>query len=160
MKVFSIFPLIDMFGPNRDERADRCISLVTDIVCQALRRNGDDFHCAVDWKDPGSLDSRAFSTDIAEPQIVWLRSEEALRRRVTRSVDPNVGEQGTIRFIATCRAVTFGYDGQAFLCLRHEDEPPHSPDVPLIKVEERPDILLEFDYFDGWVRKRFPRDAG
>jgi hypothetical protein len=70
-------------------------------------------------------------------------------RCIRRSVDPSSSFSATIRSIATCRAATFGYDGQAFLCLRHEDEPPVSPDPSLVVVEERPDFLVECDYFDG-----------
>ena len=52
----------------------------------------------------------------------------------------------------TCHApATFGSDGQAFVCLRDEDTPPVSPDPALVIVEERPEILAGFDYFDGWL---------
>ncbi|RZJ37556.1 MAG: hypothetical protein EON86_17030 [Brevundimonas sp.] len=55
----------------------------------------------------------------------------------------------TIRSMISCRSVMYGYDAQAFLCLRTEDEAPASPDPSLILVEERPDLLLQTDYLDG-----------
>lgn len=54
-----------------------------------------------------------------------------------------------IRSMISCRAVMYGWDAQAFLCLRTEDEAPVSPDPATIVVEERPDLLLDTDYLDG-----------
>jgi hypothetical protein len=53
--------------------------------------------------------------------------------------------------MATCRAATFGYDGQAFICLRHEDDPPISPAPDLVEVAEEPSLLTETDYLDGVI---------
>jgi hypothetical protein len=48
--------------------------------------------------------------------------------------------------------MTFGWDGQAFLCLRLEDEMPVSSDPLLATVVDQPEMLTGTDYFDGWVR--------
>ena len=45
------------------------------------------------------------------------------------------------------RGAFFGYDAQAFLCLRHEDAPPSAS--PLVQVEDRIVMLAETDFFDG-----------
>ena len=55
---------------------------------------------------------------------------------------------------------TFGYDGQALLCLRHEDPPPVSSDTSLAIVEERSDLLVDSDWFDGWIRSDGAGDGG
>jgi hypothetical protein len=54
-----------------------------------------------------------------------------------------------IRSLVTCRAVFFGYDGQAFVCLPAEAEPIISPDESLIRVEECSHLLTEGDWMDG-----------
>ncbi|MGY4398731.1 hypothetical protein ACVWZA_003941 [Sphingomonas sp. UYAg733] len=151
MKAYGIFPTFDLSDPN-DDRVKTCISLVSNIVLDRLRADGDDFHYVVDWRDPGSSPWQGWTEGLAKPHIVPLTEEDTLEQLVRLSVDPfSGGSAAVIRSIATCRAVTFGYDGQAFLCLRHEDEPPISLDVGLVTVEERPDFLTETDYFDGWV---------
>ena len=152
MKAYGIFPTFD-FGSPTDDGVQNCISLVSDIVCDRLRADGDEFHYAVDWRDPGARPWQGWTEDLAEPHIVPLRDSDELGRLVRMSVDPfSTGSAAVIRSIATCRAATFGFDGQAFLCLRHEDEPPASPDPALVTIEELPNFLLETDYFDGWVR--------
>jgi len=160
MKVYGIFPAYDRCDVDADEKEEQCVRIVAGMVFDCLRSDGDDFHFVVDWRDPGApADTGVFHEDIAEPQILELRQSDALREWLLKAVHPNVPAGGTVRSIATCRSATFGYDGQAFVCLRHEDEPPVSPDPSLVAVEERPDILLEYDLFDGWLRRHSTSDA-
>ena len=150
MKAYAIFPTVEL--EREDTRSVTCIDLVTGLVVQALRAGGDTFQYAVEWRDPGSTpDCGIFHAERAEAHIHNLRNEQALTARVRAAVDPFNSAALTIRSIATCRAVTFGYDGQAFLSLRHEDEAPISPDTTLAVVRERPEYLTETDYFDGFV---------
>lgn len=96
-----------------------------------------------------------YTDGLAEPHVVSLGDPEALRRMVRLSVDPFSGiGAAVIRSIATCRAATFGYDGQAFLCLRHEDEPPASADPSLVTIEDRSNLLTGADYFDGYLPEK------
>ncbi|PSJ37883.1 hypothetical protein [Allosphingosinicella deserti] len=150
MKAYGISPVIDLADPE-DSRVQACISLVTDIVCQALRARGDCFHYAVDWRDPGGPEWSTCTEDLAKPQVHTLSDPREIARLVRMSVDPFSGKAAIIRSIATCRAVTFGYDGQAFLCLRHEDDPPTSSDPSLVTTEDRSDLLADTDYFDGFL---------
>lgn len=151
MRSYIIGPPFEMSGHN-DERTTAAINLISDVVFDSLRCGGDSFQHAVVWADPGDEPGGTFHEDIAEPHVLELKSDEALRGWLRKSVDPNDVGGGDVRSIATCRCVTFGYDGQAFLCLRHEDEPPISPDLELAVVEERPELLVNTDYFDGWAR--------
>lgn len=151
MKAYIIDPPFKMFG-SHDERTSASINLIADLVFDSLRRGGDTFQHAVVWADPGEEPGGVFHEDIAEPHVFELKSDEALRDWLRQSVDPNKVGGGDVRSISTCRCVTFGYDGQAFLCLRHDDEPPVSPDTELAVVEERADLLMNADYFDGWAR--------
>jgi len=61
-----------------------------------------------------------------------------------------------VRSMLSCRSVTYGFDGQAFLCLRTDDDPPVSPNPNIVLVEERTDLLTQTDYMDGaeCVRER------
>lgn len=127
--------------------------MIAGVVVESLRRAGDMFHYDVAWSNPGKEPGSGFDEDLAEPHILQLDTEAKLIERVRRSVDPNGGIGGTIRSIATCRAVTFGFDGQAFMCLRHEDPMPVAPDPAWVIVEERRELLGESDYFDGWLRE-------
>jgi hypothetical protein len=150
MKVYGIFPVKDLADPT-DDRVQACISLVAEIVFDRLRADGDTFHYALDWRGPAGEAWEMFTDGSAKPHVVHLSDAEDLMRLIRLSVDPFSGKGANIRSIANCRAFTFGLDGQAFLCVRHEDEPPVSSDPSVVVVEERPDLLVDYDYFDGWV---------
>ena len=154
MRAYLIGPKFAIYSAGADDpRSQSSIELVTDMVFQSLRAGGDDFQFAFDWLDPGTSPGSGFHEDIAEPHLSWLKTDDELRNRIRASVDPWSGFGGNlIRSAATCRGVTFGYDGQALLCLRHEDSVPCSPNSSLVDVTERPDFLYEYDYFDGWIR--------
>jgi len=154
MRAYIIDPPFKMYG-RHDDRTSAAIKHIAEIVFTCLRRGGDTFQYAVVWADPGQEPSGIFHDDIAQPHVFRLETDDALRSWLIRSVDPNIDDGGDVRSIATCRSVTFGYDGQAFLCLRHADAPPLSSDPLLAVVEERPDLIGQSDYFDGWIR-----DAG
>jgi hypothetical protein len=151
MKCYAVFPVFHL--TQHDERSRACIEVVSRTVVDALRQGGDNFHYVVDWLDPGAApNGGSFHEDLAQAHIQQLEDADTLMDRIRRSVDPFNGIGSTVRSIATCRAATFGYDGQAFLCLRHEDDPPITLDPSLAVVEERSDYLTRTDYFDGWVR--------
>jgi hypothetical protein len=150
MKACAIIPTFDMDAT--DPRTHAYIQLASAMVVDALRQGGDHFHFVVDWRDPGAAAGSVFSEDAAEPHVTQLADIDALASYVKQAVDPNGCVGSTIRSITTCRAVTFGFDGQAFLCLRHEDHAPVSPDPSLVQVNEDYDYLTQTDYFDGWVR--------
>ncbi|MBB5697194.1 hypothetical protein [Sphingomonas yantingensis] len=151
MKAYKIAPPFKTFG-IADERTSDAINLVAEIVFECLRRGGDSFQYSVVWANPGEEPGGICNADIAVPHVFRLETEDALRKWLRKSVDPNTSGGGDVRSIATCRTVTFGYDGQALLCLRHDDAPPVSSDLKLATVEERPDLLGETDYFDGWIK--------
>ena len=104
------------------------------------------------WANAGEEPGGTWNENVAMPHVIKLDSADALRDWLRRSIDPNGTGGGDVRSIATCRMATFGYDGQALLILRHEDVPPISPDLSLAVVEERPDLIGDSDWFDGWIR--------
>jgi hypothetical protein len=133
MKAYLIGPPFEMYG-NEDARTALAIELISDIVFNALRADENTLQFAITSAGPIHLESKG---DLLE----WLRN----------SVDPNGGGGGDVRTLDNCRCVTFGYDGQAFLCLRHDDDEPVSTDHSLAVVEEISHYLASTDYFDGWI---------
>lgn len=153
MKAFLIEAPFDTFS-GKTARTTLAHELIVDITLCCLRRGGDSFHYSVTWANPGEEPGGPWNEDLAVPHVVQLHTAGRLREWLLQSIDPNAAGGGDVRSIATCRAITFGYDGQAFLLLRHDDPPPVSPDVHLAVVTERPDLLRNADYFDGWIRNR------
>ncbi len=81
--------------------------------------------------------------------VVRITNADMLREILLACGDPDSGKWMLIRSLVTCRAVFYGYDGQAFVCLPHEAAPILAPDDPLIAVEECSHMLAETDWMDG-----------
>lgn len=154
MKAYSINPTF-YSTDEADPRLPQYVTIATAMIVDRLREGGDIFHYVVDWRDPGSPPWHGWTDGIAKPHVIALSHADELSELVRLSLDPTQpGSASVIRSVATCRAVTFGYDGHASLCLRHEDGAPVALDSNLVLVAERPDLLTETDYFDGWVPER------
>ncbi|OAN97526.1 hypothetical protein A8B75_03975 [Sphingomonadales bacterium EhC05] len=152
MQAYLIEPSFEMYRTD-DNRTEKTIELISKLVFDCLRSGGDNFQFSVDWVDPGEQLRSIFREDVAQPHVTKLEDSSVLMDRLRQSIDPNDEMWCHVRSIATCRTVTFGYDGQAFLCLRHEDNAPISPDQDLVVISEISNYLSETDYFDGWIRE-------
>ncbi|WP_447759779.1 hypothetical protein [Sphingopyxis panaciterrae] len=158
MRAYEITPAFHL-RDDADARTQASISLIASIIVSHLRMDGDKFHYSIDWRDPGSDPDIAFwSKGVGEPHIVALSTEERLYRRVRVSVDPFNLFGSDIRSIATCRTVAFGYEGEAFLCLRNDDLCPISSDCSLAKVQVRTEFLLNGSHMDGWLGSATPKN--
>jgi hypothetical protein len=152
MKAYAISPAFDLYEEGVPiERTRAAISLIAEMTLKALRRGGDVFQFAVDWRDPGAP-TEAPVFEVAEPHLIRLEAEGDLLRHLVQAVDPNARGGSSVRSAGTCRAATFGWDGQAFICLRYADPAPVSADETLAVVEEVSRLLTDTDYFDGWAR--------
>lgn len=152
MRAFIISPTKE---PLEDTGTNAALDMIVEIVLKCLRKGGDHFQYSVYWADPGSELEGAgtFQEDIAVPHLVELKNKKKLRIYLRNSIDPFLGEGGgSVRSAATCRTVTFGFDGQALLLLRSEDDPPTTSEYDLVSIEECSDLISESDYFDGHVR--------
>jgi len=133
VKAYIIEPPFEMYGLEGDRTA-AAIETIADIVFNCLRADDDTYQFALTSSGP-----------------LHLETDEALRDWLLKSVDPNAPAGGDVRSASNCRCVSFGYDGQALLCLRHDDAAPISPDISLAVIEERSHYLAETDYLDGWI---------
>jgi hypothetical protein len=164
MKLYYIGPKIDVqtMAPEViEERMRRAVEPIADLVFAQFRP--DTFHALVGLSclNRPEQDEEAEAPPPYPPLISgqeafgrWratrFGSEAAVRAALVNMGDSDVTpELFSIRSIISCRSVSYGYDGQAFLCLRTEDEPPVSPDTDLVLVEERQDLLTDTDYADG-----------
>ena len=141
MKAYALFPKTDVFDGSGVLSSDarRALDLIAELVVGSLTNGSDFTHVAATWEGESA----------APPSLIALADQGSLTEHVRRCLDPNDPFGGDIRSASNCRMVTFGYDSQAFICLRHEDALPVSPDTKLVVVEEHPEWLVETDWFDG-----------
>jgi hypothetical protein len=121
--------------------AAKALKIIAEAVAGSLRDGGDASHHAIVWEGPHVAGTPPLMVPLPDPQslVAW----------VGRLLDPYAVIGGDIRSIVNCRAVTFGQDGEAMLCLRHEDAAPRSLDPALVTVTEASARLTETDLFDG-----------
>src|SRR5262249_15293467 len=93
------------------------------------------------------MENEPFDARHAGKRIRNLAEPGLLRSVLRRIADPSDGYFMWVRCQTTCRSVWFGYDAQAFLCLRHEDARPQSSS--LMRVEDCSHRLIETDFLDG-----------
>jgi hypothetical protein len=143
VKVYAIRPTIDVFDGTGTltPAAARAIDLIAQMVADVLQAGGDTTHQAVVWEGPSDVDTPPTHSVVADRAGLI-----ALARRL---LDPNDPLGGDIRSGLNCRSATFGQDGQAIVCLRHEDTAPIPPVVELVSVAERSKWLVETDLLDG-----------
>lgn len=126
----------------RKAREARSNSIITSLILDCLHPARDATLHATYFRETDDGD---------ELEIVKLGDELTMRTWVLKSLDPDDATRCEVRSLATCRCVTFGYDGQALICLRSEDDEPVSPDKAAVVVEECSAWLCETDYMDGLI---------
>jgi hypothetical protein len=143
MRAYVIRPTMDVFDGTGilSSEARRALDLIAEMVADSLRAGGDDSHQANVWVGVTEIST--------PPRQVAASKRESIVELSRAMLDPNGLTGGDIRSATNCRAVTFGQDGQALLCLRHEDAPPVSPEIHLATVTEEPERLWRSDLFDG-----------
>jgi hypothetical protein len=143
MKAYVIRPNIDVFDDTGTLSADaaQALRVIGDMVADCLQQGGDKSHHGTVFVGPTELG--------ALPNVVALSDRQKLVALTLRLLDPNDGLGGDIRSVVNCRAATFGQDGQAMLCLRHEDTAPLAADRSLVSVAQCSEWLTGTDLFDG-----------
>ena len=92
-------------------------------------------------------------TRYGDAETVRISDTDTLRILLGECGDPSSGKWMLVRSLVTCRAIFYGHDGQAFVCLPTSSAAITSPDESLIKVEECSHLLTETDWMDGLVRE-------
>jgi hypothetical protein len=152
MKLYYVGPDVDaatMDEARIDSVVRAAVEPIADVILGYFRADGISALIGLEGLNPPYP-----ATDLGEERhgryrVVRFETEADVRAALVSLGDAySPSDLFCVRSVISCRSVTYGYDGQAFICLRTEDEPP-IPIPGLIRVEERPDILIETDYMDG-----------
>ncbi len=146
MKLYMISPPPGVVEAGQDA-IRTYLDAVVPVIADAMLPTGREGLVGVWAFNEGDLSDEPFDAEFAGKRIKAIIDREELCTVIRRTADPWDSCYMWVRCQTTCRSVTFGYDGQAFLCLRHEDPVP--PRSSLIWVEERSEMLSETDYLDG-----------
>lgn len=130
-----------------DARLKSCIEPIADLILPYL------------LADPAMFGMR-HANEVSQPalamaerydyaEVVRLADKSMLRAALLACGDPSSGQWVLIRSLVTCRSVSYGYDGEAFVCLPEEDEPLLSPNNEMIDVSDRSQMLINTDLMDG-----------
>jgi hypothetical protein len=153
MKLYLVAPAI---ADNDDEVANDhrfrvCSERIADLILSHVAADPALF--AMRHMDEGSEAPVQPDTLYGDAEAVHITDMETMRSLLAECGDPNSGKWMLVRSLVTCRAVLYGYDGQAFVCLPTDSPAISSPDESLIRVEECSHLLIETDWMDGLVRE-------
>jgi len=84
--------------------------------------------------------------------VAEIPDATTLLKVIKDSLDPFSGKWSEIRSLVTCRVVSCGYDGEAYVLLPTDDSVVESPDPTLISVKDVSPFLLKSDLLDGQLR--------
>lgn len=146
MKLFLVSPSFNAVERGQDATRPY-LDATVEVILRAIQPTGDESIIGVWHHNEASMGAEPFEAEYAGKRIKSLMDRDLLRSVLRRVADPWDHYFMWVRCQTTCRFVFFGYDAQAFLCLRHEDAPPLAS--PLILVEDRTPMLAETDFFDG-----------
>lgn len=148
MKLYLVQPVVPPKAGHAEinTRLRSCIEPIADLILPHLlvdpalfgMRHGND----------GSKPPLAMTEQYGYAEVVRLGDRDTLRAALVACGDPNSGQWMLIRSLVTCRAVFYGYDGQAFVCLPHEAPPIRSADAA-IDVSDESQMLVHTDWLDG-----------
>jgi hypothetical protein len=143
VKAYILRPNIDVFDGTGTlaPHAASALQVIAEMVADCLEEGGDTSHHATVSYGPAKVGT--------PPNVVPLPDRQSLVTLALRLLNPNDLLGGDIRSVVNCRTATFGQDGQAMLCLRHEDTAPLARDASLVSAIEYSDRLAGSDLFDG-----------
>jgi hypothetical protein len=130
-----------------DARLRMCVQSIADLILHHL--SGDP--ALFGMRHIGESSDAIFKpeTRYGYADVLRIADSGMLREILVACGDRHSSKWMLIRSLVTCRAVFYGYDGQAFVCLPSEAAPIVSPDDRLIMVEECSHMLVETDWLDG-----------
>jgi hypothetical protein len=149
MKLYRISPVIPAHSNEAfiDARLKACIELIADLILSHI--SSDPALFGIRHTNEVSDSPLLTSDRYGYAEVTRIPNEDNLRRILIACGDPNSGAWMLIRSLVTCRAVFYGYDGQAFVCLPTEADTSVSSDESVINVKECSHLLIEADWLDG-----------
>lgn len=149
MKLYLVAPVL---AANTDEtaadaRLRECSELIADLILSHI--SADPALFGMRHADESSVPPVHPDTRYGGAEAIRISDPETLRKILRDCGDPNSGRWMLVRSLVTCRAVSYGYDGQVFVCLPTDATPIVSPDDTLMTVEECSHLLIETDWMDG-----------
>ena len=149
MKLYLVAPVVPQGSDEKtiDERLAACIEPIADLILSHLLADPALFGIRHEFE--GTAAPLPMTKKYGYADVVELDEPEALRSALVACGDPNSGKWMLIRSLVTCRAVLYGYDGQAFVCLPHGAPPIQSTDPAIIEVSDRSSMLVDTDWMDG-----------
>ncbi len=153
MRLYYVGPAVDIKTMTQsaiDAKTREAVAPIADLINSYLLKDGFEAIFGFTGLNPPYPPLAVNQEKYGRYRVKWFQSEQELRSAITKAANPVCdSDYYMFRSLLSCRSVFFGYDGQAFLCLHVEDEPPKSPDATLMFIEERSDLLISSDYFDG-----------
>lgn len=149
MKLFLVAPVVpsELDKKTANVRFRNCIEPIADLILSHLQDDPALF--GMRHKGEASKPPLPTTETFGYAEIVRLADKVSLRAVLLECGDPSSGQWMLIRSLITCRAVFYGYDGQAFVCLPHEAPPILTPDADMINVVDVSEMLAGSDYMDG-----------
>lgn len=153
MKLYLVQPVILPRAEQVeiDARLSACIEPIADLILPHLVVDPALF--GMRHGNERSQPPLAMTGQYGYAEVVRLDDKDALRAALVACGDPNSGQWMLIRSLVTCRAVVYGYDGQALVCLPNEAPPIRSAD-PAIDVTNKSQMLVNSDWMDGLLSDR------
>ena len=151
MKLFLVAPAI---AANTDETARTArIRECSRRIAELILSHVSDDPALFGMRQVGEVSQAPVQTDAryGDVETVRIADRKTLQAILRESGDPSSGRWMLIRSLVTCRSVSYGHDGQAFVCLPSDAAPIVSPDNTLIVVEDCSHLLAETDCMDGLV---------
>lgn len=149
MRLYLVAPVIaaNTDRPATHARLRTCSESIADLILSHVSMDPALF--AMRHVGEGSAPPVSGDTRYGEAETVPIADQETLRTILRACGDPSSGQWLLIRSLVTCRAILYGQDGQAFVCLPTGAPPILSPDDGMIRVEECSHLLIETDWLDG-----------
>ena len=148
MKLYLVQAAVSQIAQQAevDARLRACIEPIADLILPHLLVDPALF--GMRHGDEASKPPLAMTERYGYAEVVQLKDRDTLRAALVACGDPNSGQWMLIRSLVTCRAVFYGYDGQAFVCLPHEAPPIRSANAA-IDVSDESHLLANSDWLDG-----------